>query len=132
DTPLAVYIRQMHELPVPPSRLNPAIPPDVDRVILRALDKDPRRRFQTPDDLAQAYLQAVKAPLLNVVSSNATRSYAESVVASASLEVTHKDKLVLPVYQFHDNAIASDSRDKTIIAHSSSLSDHSPLSGPVS
>ena len=132
DTPLAVYIRQMHELPAPPSRLNPAIPPDVDRIILRALDKDPRRRFQTPDDLARAYLQAANAPLLNVVSSNATRSYAESAVASALLEVAHEDKLVLPVHQFHDNAVASDSRDKTIIEHSSSLSRHTPISGPVS
>jgi len=131
DTPLAVYIRQMHELPAPPSRLIPAIPPDVDRVILRALDKDPRRRFQTPDDLAQAYLQAVKAPLPDVVSSNAIRSYAESAVASASLEAP-EDKLVLPVYQFHNNVVAPDSRDKTIIEHSSSLSRHSPRNGPVS
>jgi len=129
DTPLAVYIRQMHEQPVPPSRLMPAIPPDVDRVILRALDKDPRRRFQTPDDLAQAYLQALKAPLLNAVSSNATRSYAESVVASSE---AHEDKLVLPAYQFHDSVVAPDSRDKTIIEHSSSLTRHSPISGPVS
>ncbi len=132
DTPLAVYIRQMHEQPVPPSRLMPAIPPDVDRVILRALDKDPRRRFQTPDELALAYLQAAKAPLLNVVSSNATRSYAESAVASASLEVAHEDKLVLPVYQFHDNVVTSDSGAKTIIERSSSLTRHSRRSGPVS
>src|SRR6266487_263607 len=73
DTPLAVYMRQMHELPAPPSRLNPAISQDVDQVIQRALDKDPRRRFQTPDDLAQAYLQSMKTPLLDVVSSNTTR-----------------------------------------------------------
>ncbi|HWZ18305.1 MAG TPA: protein kinase [Ktedonobacteraceae bacterium] len=132
DTPLAVYIRQMHELPAPPSRLVPAIPPDIDRVILRALDKDPRRRFQTPDELAQAYLQAVKAPLLNVVSSNATRNFAESAVASASLEVAHEDKLVLPVYQLHENVVASDSRDKTIIERSSSLTRRSPISGHVS
>ena len=132
DTPLAVYMRQMHELPTPPSRLNSAISPAIDRVILRALDKDPRRRYQTPDDLAQAYLQSVKAPLLNAVSSNATRSYAESVVASASLEAAHEDKLVLPVYQSHANSVAPDSRDKTIIQHSSSLSRHSPISGPVS
>jgi hypothetical protein len=130
DTPLAVYIRQMHELPVPPSRLVPAIPPDVDRVILRALDKDPRRRFQTPDDLAHAYLQAVKAPILNVVTSNTTRSYAESAVASSSLEA-HEDKLVLPIYPIHDNVVASDSRDKTIVERSSSLTRRPPISGPV-
>jgi serine/threonine protein kinase len=132
DTPLAVYMRQMHELPAPPSRLNPAISPDIDRVILRALDKDPRRRFQTPDDLAQAYLQSVKAPLLNVVSSNATRNYAESVVASASLQAAHEDKLVLPISQFRANSVAPDSSDKTIIQHSSSLSRYSHISGPIS
>ena len=61
DTALTVYLKQMHEQPIPPSRLNPAIPHEVEQVILRALDKDPRRRFQTPNDLAQAYLQALNA-----------------------------------------------------------------------
>lgn len=59
DTPLAVYLRQMHEQPVTPSRLNPAVSPEVEQVILRALDKDPRRRFQTPNGLAQAYQEAL-------------------------------------------------------------------------
>src|SRR5690348_16578043 len=118
DTALAVYLRQMHETPVPPSRLNPSITPDVDRVILRALDKDPRRRFQTPHDLAQTYQQAVNASILNVVSSNATASYAESAIASASFEVADEDTFVLPMRQYHNDAIATDSRDKTIIEQS--------------
>ena len=131
ETPILVYLKQLQDLPTPPSHINPAVPPAIEQVILRALDKDPRRRFQTPDELAQVYLQAIKAPLLNVVSSNATRSYAESVVASASLEA-HEEKFVLPVYQNHDNVVASDSRDKTIIEHSSSLTRRSPISGHVS
>jgi serine/threonine protein kinase len=71
DTALAVYLRQMHEQPVPPSRLNPAIPQDVEQVILRALDKDPRRRFQTPNELAKAYAEAAnaKVPLRAALSS---------------------------------------------------------------
>ncbi|HXZ05380.1 MAG TPA: protein kinase [Ktedonobacteraceae bacterium] len=131
-TPLAVYMRQMHEQPAPPSRLNPAIPPEVDRVIMRALDKDFRRRFQTPEDLAQAYLQSLKAPLLNVAASYATSSNAESARASASLEVAHKDKFVFPVNDSHANSVAPAANDKTIIQHSSSLARHSPLSGPIS
>jgi len=59
DTALAVFLKQMHEQPIPPSRLNPAIPSGVEQIILRALDKDPRRRFQTPNTLAQAYLEAL-------------------------------------------------------------------------
>src|SRR5260370_19288139 len=62
DTALPVYLKQMHDQPIPPSRLNPAIPREVEQVILRALDKDPRRRFQTPNDLTQAYLQALNSP----------------------------------------------------------------------
>ncbi len=61
DTSLAVYLRQLHEPPIPPSRINPAIPPEVEQVILRALNKDPRRRFQTPQELAQAYRRALHA-----------------------------------------------------------------------
>ncbi len=131
DTALAVYMRQLHEIPVPPSRLNPLITPDVDRVILRALDKDPRRRFQTPHELAQAYQQAVNAPMLNVVSSNATRSFVEAAVTSAPNEVAREDKLVLPVHQVRNNVVAPASKDKTIIERSSNLSRHSPPSGPV-
>src|SRR5947207_5920217 len=63
DTALAVYLKQMREQPIPPSRINPAIPHSVDLVILRALDKDPRRRYETPLALAQAYMRALKNEL---------------------------------------------------------------------
>jgi len=62
ETPLAVYWKQMREQPIPPSRLNPAIPRAVEEVILRALDKDPRRRFKTAQALAYAYMQALTVP----------------------------------------------------------------------
>lgn len=45
--------------PIPPSVLNPAISPPVEQVILCALEKDPHRRFQTPQAMAQAYRQAL-------------------------------------------------------------------------
>lgn len=59
DTPLAVYLKQMREQPIPPSLINPAIPHSIDQVILRALDKDPRRRYQSATELAQVYMQAL-------------------------------------------------------------------------
>jgi serine/threonine protein kinase len=132
DTALAVYMRQMHELPLPPSRINPTIPPEVDRVILRALDKDPRRRYQTPDELAQVYDQAIHAPFLDVASSSATRSFAEVAVAPAPIEVAREDKIVPPVYQLNNDTIAANSKDKTIIQPVSNLVRHKPNSKPVS
>src|SRR5574340_201915 len=132
DTSLAVYLRQMHELPVPPSRINPAIPPEVDRVILRALEKDPRRRYQTPDELAQAYVQAIHVPFLDAASSRAARSFAEVAVAPAPVEVAREDRLVLPVYQLSNDAIVANSKDKTIIQPASNLVGRKPVSKPVS
>jgi len=54
ETPIAVYWKQLRDEPPPPSQVNPAIPPAVEYVLLRALDKDPTHRYQTADELVQA------------------------------------------------------------------------------
>ena len=59
DTPLIVYLKQMREQPVQPSRVNPAIPHAIDAVIMRAMEKDPRRRYESPMALALAYRRAL-------------------------------------------------------------------------
>src|SRR5437762_5784152 len=62
ETPVAVYWKQIRDEPTPPSQINPAIPPAVEHVILRALEKQPSRRYQTADELVQAYLTALTFP----------------------------------------------------------------------
>ncbi|MBN1316320.1 MAG: protein kinase [Anaerolineales bacterium] len=47
DTPLAVVLKHVND-PMPiPSKLNPALPPDIERVILKAMAKNPDDRYQT-------------------------------------------------------------------------------------
>jgi eukaryotic-like serine/threonine-protein kinase len=62
ETPIAVYWKQLRDQPVPPSQINPAIPPSIEHVILRALDKVPHRRYSSPNELAQAYIEALTFP----------------------------------------------------------------------
>lgn len=62
ETPVATYWKHLREMPVPPSYYNRAIPRSIELVILRTLEKDPRRRFQTPQALAAAYQQALRNP----------------------------------------------------------------------
>src|SRR5258707_640449 len=59
DTAISIFLKQMHEIPLPPSFYNPQIPPAVDRVLLRALDKDPAKRYPTALALSQAYQQSI-------------------------------------------------------------------------
>ncbi|MBA2678625.1 MAG: serine/threonine protein kinase, partial [Ktedonobacteraceae bacterium] len=60
-TPLAIYWKHLREKPERPSTLNPSISRPIEQVILRAMEKDPRRRFRTARDLAQAYQNALES-----------------------------------------------------------------------
>ncbi len=63
-TPLQTLQKHIQEQPVPPSLVNPAIPHSIEQVILCAMNKDPRLRFQTSHEMAQAYHAALHtAPL---------------------------------------------------------------------
>lgn len=51
ETPFAVGIKQKSEAPEDPRRLNPHIPDDLARLILKSLEKPREKRFQTADEL---------------------------------------------------------------------------------
>ena len=60
ETMTAVSYKVVHTLPVPPSKLNPAIPARLESVIMKCLAKSPADRYQTGEELAQG-LAAVRA-----------------------------------------------------------------------
>jgi beta-lactam-binding protein with PASTA domain/predicted Ser/Thr protein kinase len=60
DSAVAVALKQVSEQAAPPSALNPAVPPALDRVVLRALAKDPANRFASAEEFSRA-LDAAEA-----------------------------------------------------------------------
>ena len=54
DTPVAVAMQHIQDQPVPPGQLNPAIPPALEQIILRCLEKVPQMRFGDGSQLAYA------------------------------------------------------------------------------
>jgi serine/threonine protein kinase/Flp pilus assembly protein TadD len=51
DTPLSVAVKQKAEKPQEPKELNEQIPDDLNRLILRCLEKDRGRRYQSAEEL---------------------------------------------------------------------------------
>ena len=54
DSRLMVLTRVLNQEPTPPSQLGTSIPPELEKIILRCLRKDPGRRYQTMADLKLA------------------------------------------------------------------------------
>ncbi len=50
----AVCAQILNATPVPPSRHNPAVPPELDRVVARCLAKNPQDRFASCDELVKS------------------------------------------------------------------------------
>ena len=66
DSAIAVGFKQMKEDPPPPRELNAQLPQEIERVILRALQKDPAMRYFSVADLRNDLAKAVSAPLPEV------------------------------------------------------------------
>lgn len=62
DTPVSVALKHMQEDPVPPIEVNPNIPEALNKIILKALKKDPMLRYQTSTELLQDLRMALKNP----------------------------------------------------------------------
>jgi eukaryotic-like serine/threonine-protein kinase len=54
DTPVAVAMQHIHDAPIPPSQFNPNIPPSLEEIILRCLEKVPEMRYRDGSQLAHA------------------------------------------------------------------------------
>lgn len=54
ETAVAIAYKQVAAQPRPPSELNPAVPPQLDAVVLRALAKDPAQRYRDADEFIAA------------------------------------------------------------------------------
>ncbi|HZU67760.1 MAG TPA: serine/threonine-protein kinase [Ktedonobacteraceae bacterium] len=94
STPLSICWKHLHLPPAPPSQLNPAIPYAVEQVILRALEKDPRRRFQTAREMARAYQRALT--LGEVPTDDGLDAVAENL-APVHVEVRKTSEIYPPV-----------------------------------
>jgi serine/threonine-protein kinase len=73
DTIAAVLRAHVQQQPTPPSVLNPAVSSQLDSIVIRALDKNPQRRFVSADTFISALKPAANSPLKPAANSRTTR-----------------------------------------------------------
>ena len=81
DNPVAVALKQMREEPPLPREVEPNVPVSAERIILKCLEKEPERRFQTVADLESA----LKSPVPMTSSQAPVRATAATTHGSSVL-----------------------------------------------
>lgn len=69
DDPVKIIFSHIHDYPIAPSRLNPKVPPALSECIMKLLEKEPGKRYQTAADLlkvlrelAEGFLKEILVP----------------------------------------------------------------------
>ena len=71
DTPVSIALKHMQEKPVEPIKLNPSIPYAVNKIIMKAMEKDTSLRYQSATEMLKDLSLALKDPEGSFVKSNA-------------------------------------------------------------
>jgi len=96
DTGTALSDAILHKQPTAPGRVNPELPIDLERIILRALEKDRELRYQTASDL-RAELKRLKRELDSGSSSGTVAVTPVPTVAPRSRALLERWPLILVV-----------------------------------
>jgi serine/threonine-protein kinase len=80
ESAVTIALKQVNERPVPPSAFNGFVTPALESVVMRALEKDPARRFADADEFIAA-LEAARTGVAAVAATGATSVMAAPVVA---------------------------------------------------
>ncbi|MCI8621172.1 MAG: PASTA domain-containing protein [Clostridia bacterium] len=72
DTPVSVALKHMQEVPKEPINLNPAIPLSANKIVMKAMKKDPNLRYQSATEMLKDLTLALKNPDGDFVTINST------------------------------------------------------------
>jgi hypothetical protein len=66
ETPLAILMKHVNDPLPPPRKIEPSIPKPFERVVLKALSKRPKQRYQSAEEMSEGLQKAVKRARIDV------------------------------------------------------------------
>ena len=95
DTPVSVALKHMQEKPVEPKKINNTIPDSVNKIIIKAMQKEPNLRYNSATEMLTDLREAIKNPNGNFVVMNQMNSdeSTQKVSIDANKEKRTKKKM---------------------------------------
>jgi eukaryotic-like serine/threonine-protein kinase len=97
DSPVAIAYQHVRENPVPPSHIDREVPPWADAIVLRAMAKDPRDRYQSATDMRADIQRALSGV---PVAAPRTAGYGTTQRMGPSTAMTGVPTHAIPDYQY--------------------------------
>lgn len=93
DTPVSVALKHMQEVPVEPKKLNPTIPDSVNKIIIKAMQKEPNLRYTSATEMLADLRESIKNPNGNfVVMSKIVADEPTRVMSAEEIEEVEKNE----------------------------------------
>lgn len=104
DSPVTVALKHLQEEPVPPKNINPAIPDSLNKLILKAVQKEPIKRYQNAKEIIQD-LQKIQENPDVIIGDNINNMDNDSTIIMAPINTSktqHISKLEDDYYDDED------------------------------
>lgn len=108
DTPVSIALKHMQEKPVEPIKLNPSIPYAVNKIIMKAMQKEVALRYSSATEMLKDLNIVLKNPDGNTVmpEQNLENSYTQRIpTIQGGEEMNQKEKKVNAFFKKHKKAI---------------------------
>lgn len=84
DEAIAVALKQVNETPIAPSQINPKIDPEFEAIILKCMEKDPRQRFHSADELRRILNNYIAGRPTGLIGKNCSQGQTPTTVMATS------------------------------------------------
>ncbi|HZT17249.1 MAG TPA: Stk1 family PASTA domain-containing Ser/Thr kinase [Gaiellaceae bacterium] len=96
DTPVEIAMKHLSQVPSPPSKLRPQVPHDLDAVVMRAIAKDPERRYGSAEEMEADLARVARGVAVSRETEDAMTQVLAGAGASTASTMVTRPRAVAP------------------------------------